>query len=87
MVKGVNRTVIEVNDTGNEMFEKIVLYVKPKYGNLGAAQLQKALGEFHLGYNGVRPLRKRVKLRKRRVALLSVGLLTLAAVTLLIVFL
>ena len=87
MVKGVNRTVIEVNDTGNEMFEKIVLYVKPKYGNLGAAQLQKALGECNFGYNHVRPLRKRVKLRKRRVALLSVGLITLVAAVLLFIIL
>ena len=84
MVKGVNRTVIEVNDTGNEMFEKIVLYVKPKYGNLGAAQLQKALGECNFGYKPARPLRKRVKLRKRRVALLAVGLVLLVAAILLI---
>lgn len=87
MVKGVNRTIIEVNDTGNEMFEKIVLYVKPKYGNMGAAQLQKALGEVNFGYNPVRPLRKRVKLRKRRVALLAVGLVILAAAIILLVIL
>lgn len=87
MVKGVNRTVIEVNDTGNEMFEKIVLYVKPKYGNIGAAQLQKALGEINFGYNPVRPLRKRVKLRKRRMALLSIGLITFVAAIVLFVIL
>lgn len=83
MVKGVNRTVIEVNDTGSEMFEKIILYVKPKYGNIGAAQLQKAMGELNFDYRLNRPLRKRVRLRKRRVALLIAGALLMGvAITL-----
>ena len=36
MVKGVNKTVIEVNNTGSKIFEKIVFYVSPQYGNLNA---------------------------------------------------
>ena len=28
MVKGVNKRVIEVNNTGNKFFEKIVFYVE-----------------------------------------------------------
>lgn len=39
MIKGVNKTVIEVSDTGCEIFEKVVLYVKPQY----VAQNEKAL--------------------------------------------
>ena len=34
MVKGVNKTIIEVNNTGSKFFEKIVFYVTPQYGNL-----------------------------------------------------
>ena len=39
LIKGVNKTVIEVSDTGCEIFEKVVLYVKPQY----VAQNEKAL--------------------------------------------
>ncbi len=42
MVKGVNKTIIEINDTGNELFEKIILYVSPKYSNLNPLKLKAA---------------------------------------------
>ena len=29
MVKGVNRRIIEISSTGNEYFEKAVLYIRP----------------------------------------------------------
>ena len=41
MVKGTSRTVIEINDTGNKMIERIVLFVKPEYGNFNVAKLKK----------------------------------------------
>ena len=81
MVKGVNRTVIEVNDTGSKMFEKIVFYVSAEYGNLSAKALQKAAGELSLGldsYSGKNSLRRRVKI-KRRIAF-SLGLSALAII-------
>ncbi len=46
MVKGVNKTVIEVNDTGSRMFEKIVFYISPAYGKLSAKQLRRAVDDF-----------------------------------------
>ena len=30
MIKGVNRQVVEVNDTGCDYFEKIMFFVKPE---------------------------------------------------------
>ena len=41
MVKGINRTVIEINDTGNNMFERVILFVTPEYGNISTRQLKK----------------------------------------------
>ena len=41
MVKGTSRTVIEINDTGNKMIERIVLFVKPEYGNFNVSKLKK----------------------------------------------
>lgn len=41
MVKGTNRTVIEINDTGNNMFEKVLFFVTPEYGKLSGKQLKE----------------------------------------------
>lgn len=73
MVKGVNKRVIEVNDTGSKFFEKIVFYVTPKYSELTPAQLKSATEFLSLGLEGKpnrTPLRKR-HLRKKRVAFWS----------------
>ena len=64
LVKGVSKTIIEVNNTGSKLFEKIVFYVTPEYGNLNAKQLKRAAANFSFNYdsslnNG--HLRKRVK--------------------------
>ena len=80
MVKGVNKTVIVVNDTGNEMFEKIVFYVSPKYGNSSSNTLQKAVGEFNFDSKIYTPLRKRARIRKGRVAAFCVGFVLLAGI-------
>ncbi len=75
MVKGVSKTIIEVNNTGSKFFEKIVFYVTPEYGNLNAKYLKKAATEFSFNYNNAfnqRPLRKRVK-RKKIIAFSIIG--------------
>ncbi len=77
MVKGVNKRVIEVNQTGNKFFEKIVFYVSPEYGQLSTGELKKATEGFaftlreSMEANSVPPLRKRYRLKKRRFFLLS----------------
>lgn len=90
MVKGVNKTVIEVNDTGSKMFEKVVFFVSPKYGNLKAASLNKAVREFSFNIENKnspkRSLRKRVRLKRgAKIFLLLSGICLAAAVTLLII--
>ena len=70
MVKGVNKTVIEVSNTGSRMFEKIVFYVTPQYGNLDPAKLQRAASELSFKFDEkgtyTPPLRERCKKRKRK---------------------
>lgn len=51
MVKGVNKKIIEINDTGNEIFEKVVLYIKPKYSLLSNKELKKEAEEILRNYN------------------------------------
>ncbi len=90
MVKGVNKRVIEVNETGSKYFEKIVFFVTPEYGNLTVGELQKAT-EF-MTYNLSdykslkRPtLRQIKKSRRRRVFWSAVGILAVVGVVLILI--
>ncbi len=89
MVKGVNKTIIEVNNTGSKMFEKIVLYVTPEYGNLSAKQLRKAAGNLVLGFEDVRKtptLRKRIT-RKKVITFSIIGISAAVLLTVLLLIL
>ncbi len=41
MIKGVNRQVLEVTNTENPYFERIIFFVKPEYMNEDRAKLKK----------------------------------------------
>lgn len=90
MVKGVSKTIIEVNNTGSKLFEKIVFYVTPEYGNLSAKQLKKAASSFSFNYNipASKPSLRR-KYKKKlllKLSLISLSLI-MGIVTLIIVLL
>lgn len=85
MVKGVNKTVIEVNNTGSKVFDRIVFYVTAQYGNLTAKELMKATESFTFQFDkrsgrGYKMLRKRM-LRKRILTAAGITLAVLAAAT------
>ena len=89
MVKGVNKTVIEVQATGNRLFEKIVFYVSPEYGNVSARRLKKAAGDFSKQFCETPPrsLRKRILRRRTVTALILAGAAVAAvAVTVFLLF-
>lgn len=65
MVKGVNKTVIEVNNTGSKFFEKIVFYVTPEYGNLSAKQLKEAAKNISFNFENKTAMAPYISLRKR----------------------
>lgn len=41
MIKGINNYVIEVCDTGNEYYDKAILFVKPEYADVQKMALEK----------------------------------------------
>lgn len=41
MIKGINRQVVEVNDTGCEYFEKIMFFVKPEYACISEGKIRE----------------------------------------------
>ena len=42
MIRGVNKQIIEINETENEYFEKAILFVRPKKCDTGEAKLREA---------------------------------------------
>lgn len=89
MVKGVNKTVIEINDTGNNMFEKIILFVTPQYSNMNLnrlkAEAERTIDECSVGR--VKLTVRQKYLRRRRItALCTVAGLILAAAALFLIF-
>lgn len=44
MIKGINRQVVEVKETGNECFERILFFVKPEYAGLSEGKIRERAG-------------------------------------------
>ena len=91
LVKGVNKTVIEVNNTGSKVFDRIVFYVTAQYGNLSAKELLKATENFTFQFDkrsgrGYKKLRRRM-LRKRVLSVAGITLAAAAIISLAIVLL
>ncbi|MDR0314416.1 MAG: hypothetical protein LBH71_00505 [Oscillospiraceae bacterium] len=41
MIKGVNMQVLEIKDTGNDYFDRVLLFVKPEHSYVAHDKLQK----------------------------------------------
>ncbi len=91
MVKGVNKTVIEVNNTGSKVFDRIVFYVSPSCSNLSAKNLNRAIKSFTFDFDnragkGYNSLRRRMLLKKRlSVCVASASILLATVITLVII--
>ena len=44
MIKGVNRQVVEVNETQCEYFEKIMFFIKPEYASVSEGKIRERAG-------------------------------------------
>ncbi len=76
MIKGVNKQILEVTNTDNPYFEKIIFFVKPEYKNEDTKKLQKEAES--LAATAQKP--PKVKMSKRQIIrlLLNSMLFTLA---------
>ena len=62
MIKGINRQVVEVNDTGCDYFEKIMFFVKPEYASISEGKIRERAGMIASKTTAAPP----TKLRKSR---------------------
>lgn len=71
MLKGVNKQIIEINNTGNDYFERVLFFVRPEYCSLPQRKLEtgaqdymaqlRELGGYTGGYLRKREKRKRMR--------------------------
>ena len=89
MVRGVNRSVIEVNDTGNKYFERVLFFVNPEYSCSSEGKLQKAANDYikNADAHALRRKDKKKSGKKRLVTATVIGSLCAVAVALAILFL
>ena len=73
MIKGVNRQVLEIHDTGNQYFEKALLFVKPEYSTLSESRLRDAAQKAFGICDGI------PKCRKQKVAVILTKAISLIA--------
>ncbi len=66
MVKGVNKTIIEVNNTGSKVFDRIVFYVNPTCSNMSAKNLNRAIKNFTFQLDEGIP-RSKMSLRRKHI--------------------
>lgn len=87
MVKGVNKTIIEVANTENKYFERILFIVNSEASSLGDKKLkqeaQNILSKYAFNDESTTNLRNLYKKRKRNIsiALLSCSVLIIAILT------
>lgn len=89
MLRGTNRSIIEINETENKYFERALLFVKPEFGNLSPERLtreaKRMIGSitfYPIGLSRQTSARKIAARKRHRKALVIGGILLLiAAVT------
>ena len=76
MIKGINRQVVEVRDTGNECFERILFFVKPEYAFMSEGKIRERAGIAARGAAIQPPPTKVKKSRLTEILKISLSLLT-----------
>lgn len=69
MIKGVNKQILEVTNTENPYFEKIIFFVKPEYKTADRKKLQKEAEA--LATITQKP--PKIKISKRKILRIALG--------------
>lgn len=59
MIKGINRAIIEVTDTGNIYYERALLVLRPEYTDVQRDLLEKEAKKMLLSMNAPSAIKKR----------------------------
>ena len=75
MVKGVNKTIIEINNTGSKYFDRVLLFVNPAYSGVPQSKLEAVAADIirsaEQGRTPPRRVMRRRRIIKRRLIILA----------------
>lgn len=84
MLRGTNKSIIEISETENKYFERALLFVKPEFVNLSPERLnreaKRMIGTLYfspMGLGRATSARKRAAEKRRRKVLFISGILFL----------
>lgn len=84
MVKGVNKNIIEINNTGNKYFERVILFISSDYSFVSTQKLEAEADNYLLSLDkknipkySIRS--KHLKRQRTKLLLISIGLIALFA--------
>ena len=80
MIKGINHSIIEVNNTGNEYYERAILIIKPEYASVQHDILEKEARKI-LSEMGAPSSLKKNKCKAKKIALFILAAVLGAFVT------
>ena len=80
MIKGINHSIIEVNNTGNEYYERAILIIKPEYASVQHDILEKEARKILSEMSAPSSLKRNKNTAKKIVLFISAAMLG-AAVT------
>ena len=67
MVKGVNKTIIEINNTGSKYFDRVLLFVNPAHSHTPHSRLENEAAEIiRIAGEGKSPVVVPHKKRRKR---------------------
>lgn len=72
MIKGVNKQVLEINETQTGFFEKAIFFVKPEYIGMSEGKLRESAGR-ELERTGKPPVRRYKDKKTRLKSVMSVA--------------
>ncbi len=91
MVKGVNKTIIEINNTGNNYFERAILFIDPEYCCFSEKRIKNEALKYLNGVNKDYPVglrqRRLIKLKRKKklIFLVSAGIVALSVLLLILI--
>ena len=78
MLRGVNKQIIEVKDTGSRYFERALLFVRPEFAEMRPGQLEAEANKFLATVGRPVSYAARMARMRRRRRLVCAGILGLA---------
>lgn len=81
MLKGVNKTVVEINNTENDYIEKAILFISPQKQNIGEIMINHNAKKYlnSLSFGKIKTVKPKSFLKKALVFCLNLALGALIA--------